>query len=68
MVGARDGRRASRRRLGDTTVQTPTGTATTRTATINLTIRRRMADLARRSQVLHLDPRSVQAIRMALYN
>jgi hypothetical protein len=45
-------------------VQTPT--ATTRTTTIHTTILRRMSDLARRSQLLHLDPRSVQQIRIAL--
>ena len=41
--------------------------ATTRTTTIHNTIRRRMSELARRAQVLHVDPRSVNAIRSALY-
>ena len=46
-------------------MQTPT--ATTRNATIHTTIHRRMSDLARRAQALHVDPRSVQQIRLALY-
>ena len=51
-------------------MQTPTATAatTTRTSLIHTSIRRRMSDLARRSQLLHLDPRTVQQIRLALYN
>jgi hypothetical protein len=47
-------------------MQTPT--ATTRNTTIHNTIRRRMSELARRSQRLHLDPQSVQQIRLALYS
>ena len=45
-------------------MQTPT--ATTRTSQTHDTIRRRMSDLARRSQVLNVDPRLIQGIRVAL--
>jgi hypothetical protein len=41
---------------------------TSRTNPIHASLLRRMADLARRAQVLHVDPRSVQAIRFALYS
>ena len=47
-------------------MQTPT--ATTRNTPIHASLRRRMADLARRAQALHVDPRSVQQIRLALYS
>jgi len=46
-------------------MQTPT---TSRANPIHASILRRMADLARRAQVLHVDSRSVQAIRFALYS
>jgi len=39
-----------------------------RTNPIHAALLRRMADLARRSQALHVDSRSVQAIRFALYS
>jgi hypothetical protein len=52
------------RRTGDTTVQTTTTTA--RTTLIHDTIRRRMSDLARRSQALHVDARSINGIRAHL--
>lgn len=45
-----------------------TPNAITRNTTIHNAIRRRMSDLARRAQLLHVDPRSVNAIRFALYN
>jgi hypothetical protein len=44
-------------------MQTPN---TARTNPIHASLLRRMAELARRAQVLHVDPRSVQAIRFAL--
>ena len=43
-------------------------TQTTARNPIHASLLRRMADLARRAQVLHVDPRSVQAIRFALYS
>jgi hypothetical protein len=50
-------------RLGATIMHTPN---TARTNPIHASLLRRMAELARRAQVLHVDPRSVQAIRFAL--
>ena len=44
-------------------MQTPN---TARTNPIHASLLRRMGDIARRAQVLHVDPRSVQAIRFAL--
>ena len=52
------------RRTGDLTVQTTPTTA--RTTLIPDTIRRRLSDLARRSQLLHVDARSVNGIRAHL--
>ena len=45
-----------------------TPNAITRNTTIHNAIRRRMSELARRAQLLHVDPRSVNAIRVALYS
>jgi len=52
------------RRTGDLTVQTTPTTA--RTTLIQDSIRRRISDLARRSQVLHVDARSINGIRAHL--
>ena len=43
-----------------------TTTTTARTTLIHDTIRRRMSDLARRSQALHVDARSINGIRAHL--